>query len=246
MTTIAVLCAMGSEIDELALRLHTHAVGAPSGLRIQIAEKNGVRVLLCVCGEGKTNAALGTEAVILRYAPDALLFTGVAGGIAEDLKAGNLVVADSFVQHDYDISALGYKPGYIVNLDTVVLTPDAELSAALLRAAQVCSGDAHSARTGRFATGDCFVGDAGSASRIREMFGADCVDMESAAFAQVCWLNGCRFAALRAVSDNGDGTAFRNFREFLTFAVGRTVDTVEAFLREIAPALFGISSEELR
>lgn len=244
MRTIAVLSAMECEMDELALRLCAQTVEAPSRLRMQIAEKNGFRILLCVCGEGKVNAALGTEAVILRFAPDFLLFTGVAGGIANDLKAGDIVVADSFVQHDYDISKLGYAPGYIVNLDTVVLAPDAELSSVLLRAAQDCSDDAHSVRTGRFATGDCFVSDADVNVQIRRVFDADCVDMESAAFAQVCWLNGCRFAALRAVSDKGGDMAFKSFREFLAFAVDQTVETLEVFLQDLASTKTGIDSEE--
>ena len=42
--------------------------------------------------------------------------------------------------------------------------------------------------------------------RIREVFGAACCEMEGAAIAQACSLNGLPFVIVRAISDNADGS----------------------------------------
>ena len=85
---------------------------------------------------------------------------------------------------------------------------------------------------GIVATGDQFVSSTATARRIRKEFGASVVEMESAAIGQTCLLNGIPFGVVRAVSDNGDDSAFGSFGDFLEFAVANSVKLIKRFLEK--------------
>ena len=71
------------------------------------------------------------QTMILRYQPDVVINTGVAGGIGPDLKVLDVVLATAVVQHDMDTSPLGDPVGYISGLGCVEMPCDAALCAAL-------------------------------------------------------------------------------------------------------------------
>jgi adenosylhomocysteine nucleosidase len=62
-------------------------------------------------------------------------------------------------------------------------------------------------RTGVVASGDCFVSSSAKKKEISEKTSALCTEMEGAAIAHVCLLNGVRFAVIRSVSDFADDSA---------------------------------------
>ena len=66
-------------------------------------------------------------------------------------------------------------------------------------------------RTGRGVSGDQFIDQAGRSSII-EKFNPDCVDMESAAVAHVCYVNQIPFLALRAISDTPHPVSYTHLR----------------------------------
>ncbi|MBK9395215.1 MAG: hypothetical protein IPN40_15535 [Uliginosibacterium sp.] len=49
--------------------------------------------------------------------------------------------------------------------------------------------------------------------RLREAFGAQCVDMESAAYAQVCYANDTPLTIIKTVTDQCDENGFENFEK---------------------------------
>ena len=62
------------------------------------------------CGIGKVSAARCTQVLIDRFAPGAVINTGIAGGLASGLAVGDIVVADGLVQHDFDAAPIGFVP----------------------------------------------------------------------------------------------------------------------------------------
>jgi adenosylhomocysteine nucleosidase len=70
--------------------------------------------------------------------------------------------------------------------------------------------------SGKIASGDQFISDPDKLTRLRQDIpGLFCVDMESAAVAQVCYTHQKPFAAVRTISDKADHSAAIDFGKFI-------------------------------
>lgn len=207
------------------------------GLRAMMTEKNevtvsgilfteglleGTPVVVATCGVGKVAAAMCAEAMLLRFGVDALLNTGVAGGLAEGLCVCDAVVAAQVVQHDMDTTAIGDPAGLISGLNIVEIPADKTLCELL---AAACRKNGIKTLVGTVASGDLFVAKAEDKLRIKSLFCADACEMEGAAIGQVAYTNGVPFAVLRTISDGGDGMEFSEFAPLA--AKASTAVTVE-------------------
>lgn len=58
--------------------------------------------------------------MILKYSPDLIINTGVAGGLlsAQGMKTGDIVIASDVVHHDANVCNLGYEDGQIPDMPT--------------------------------------------------------------------------------------------------------------------------------
>ncbi|HKI55729.1 MAG TPA: 5'-methylthioadenosine/adenosylhomocysteine nucleosidase [Trueperaceae bacterium] len=189
----------------------------------------GQPVLLAHCGIGKVNAAALTQALLARGAVR-LIFTGVAGAVRPGLRVGDLVVSSDAVQHDVDVTALGYEPGRVPG-EPLAWQADAGLRRLALEAAAELAGV--QAVDGRVASGDQFVADVARVRVLRERFGADCAEMEGAAVAQVCARWGVPFVIIRSISDTADQDAHVDFRSFTPLAAARAKRVVRGILRRL-------------
>jgi adenosylhomocysteine nucleosidase len=197
------------------------------------ARLDGVPVLLATCGIGKVQAAALTQTLLARGAA-AVLFTGVAGGVDPSLRVGDLVVADRAVQHDVDVTALGYALGEVPG-HPLTWPADADLTARVREAAEALARDEGlRVVVGTVASGDRFVADPGAVAALRATFGAACAEMEGAAVAQVCAAWGVPWAIVRSVSDTADHDAHVDFRAFTEVAAGRAVAVVRRTLVGLA------------
>ena len=221
---IGLIGAMEIEVAALRAAMTDATDEVVSGIRFTRGILEGCPVVAAVCGVGKVAAAMVAEAMILRYGVDALLNTGVAGGLADCLVVGDIVLAKDVVQHDMDTTALGDPAGLISGLNIVKIPADKALTATLHTAAQKAG---FLPLCGTVASGDLFVAKDEDKARIRERFGAVACEMEGAAIGQVAYTNGVPFAVLRAISDGGDGM---EFSEFVTLAAERSVAVTRAFL----------------
>ena len=224
---VGVIGAMQIEIEGLRAAMTDVTEETAGGVKFTRGKLCGVDVVAAVCGVGKVFAALAAEAMILRYAPRALLNTGVAGGLAAGLTVGDIVLADAVVQHDMDTTPLGDPPGLLSGLGIVRIPTDEKLLAALKKAAER-AGFSH--RVGTIATGDQFIASEAQKARIVKEFGAIACEMEGGAIGQVARVNGVPFAALRAISDGGDGM---EFSAFVALAAARSVALTEEFVKTL-------------
>ncbi len=60
----------------------------------------------CICGPGKVNAAVAATRAAIAAQADILLVWGLAGGLAQGVRRGDVVVADALYQHDFNIAPL--------------------------------------------------------------------------------------------------------------------------------------------
>lgn len=159
-------------------------------------------IILWRCGVGKVNAAVGTMRLIQQHHPDAIVSTGLAGGIDPLLNVMDIFVATQCVYHDVDCGGisedgscvLGQVQGLPARYDADTRLLDHALEVPLM--------DNERRMTGLICTGDQFITDRERQNNIKRHFidGLAC-DMESAAIAQTCYLEHVPFISLRVISD---------------------------------------------
>lgn len=232
--TIGVIGAMDSEIEDLVSLIGNADKTDIYGLTFYSGIANGKNLLLLKSGVGKVNAARCTQILIDKFDPDYIINSGIAGGIAPELCVGDVVVGDELVQHDFDVSGLGYAKGYIctgVNPDQpTIFNSDEILIEKLEKAAQSVPGNVH---RGRIASGDLFVSSPDDKSRIRQEFSVSAAEMEGAAVAQTAAYGNIPFAVLRVISDQADGSAAESYTEFESEAAKKSSDVITELLRLI-------------
>lgn len=231
---LALVGAMPEETAPL-LAAAEDVVAVPVGPFVLHAGRlDGVPVLVATCGIGKVQAAALTQA-LLAHGAAAVLFTGVAGAVDPSLRVGDLVVASEALQHDVDVTALGYAKGQVPG-HPPRWPADVDLRERVHAAAvQVARAAGRRVVIGPVASGDRFVADPEEVARLRAEFGAACTEMEGAAVAQVCAAWAVPWAIVRSVSDTADHDAHVDFRAFTLAAATRAVEVVRSVLRDLGP-----------
>ena len=192
--------------------------------------------MLWQCGIGKVNAAVGTMRLIAEHHPDAILSTGLAGGIDPQMRIGDILAATQCVYHDVDCG--GISSGGVCPLGQVQGLParyDADQHL-LDHALTVEHGPDERLITGLICTGDQFITDRERQTVIKRNFvdGLAC-DMESAAIAQTCYLSEVPFLSLRVISDT-PGKTDNHQQQWVDF-LGSMCDTSFRFVKKFLETL---------
>lgn len=227
----AIVSAMHEELSAVLALLPDEQKQAAGGRDFWVGHLHGQEVVAVLSRIGKVAAATTATALVERFGVDRIVFTGVAGGIARGVNRGDVVLADGFLQHDLDASPI--FPRYEVPLyGTDRFATDPALTERLARAvARALPGTR--VHRGLVLSGDRFVSSASESQALqRALPDALAVEMEGAAFAQVCHDYGVPFAAVRTVSDRADDAAHGDFLSFIDQVASRhSAAIVEAFLR---------------
>lgn len=195
--TVAIIGAMDVEIEEILSNLSNVRNKQYSEFKITTGNLGKYRIVLSKSGVGKVASATTTQFIIDKYKPIYVINVGIAGSLSPDLKVGDTVIAEKMVQHDFDITQFGKPRGYI-DSETEPDKPTFFYSDKNLIAK---FKDSNSVKLGTIATGDIFVSDSKIKHKLREEFGADMADMESAAIAHAARRNNTPVIILRAISD---------------------------------------------
>ncbi|MYN13276.1 5'-methylthioadenosine/adenosylhomocysteine nucleosidase [Pusillimonas sp. TS35] len=233
MKPLGIIAAMHGELAELL------AVMGPDSRMLTIGGRDyylgrldGHDCVAVLARVGKVAAAATTVTMIRELGVGALVFTGLAGAVASHLNVGDVVVADSLLQHDMDARPL-FPRFEIPLLGCSRFNADAGMSALLAASAQTYLDDdfmVHAGprvctqfrlrrprvHRGMIVSGDRFVSDSGEVATLRAMLpDALCVEMEGAAVAQICHEYDMPFAVIRTISDRADDEAGLDFNAFL-------------------------------
>lgn len=167
-----------------------------------IKDKLTIKVMTLKCGIGMVNAATAA-AYLVSAGVDVMLSTGLSGGLS-DVKVSGITAGTKFVEHDFDLTVLGYQPAekpgqkYIYEADATILS----------LISQCCD-----CIPGVMVSGDSFVCSSELTERLVKTFDAVSADMESAAVASVCCRAEIPFGAVRQISDGGDESAVDSYLE---------------------------------
>ena len=186
--------------------------------------------VLVECGEGKVNAARTTQIMIDNFKIDKLVNVGSAGAINEDLNVKDVVIADKLVQYDFDISGLGYEKGEICNIGKYIYC-DKTLVEQCKKAIENIENESYKVAIGTIATADSFCDKPEIAKMVRKEFNAECVEMEGAAVAQVCYLDKIPFLVIRGISDTPNGNNKIDFRKYLEIASKQSAKILQNLIK---------------
>jgi adenosylhomocysteine nucleosidase len=193
----------------------------------------GQHCVVARCGMGKVSAAAGVQRLIDQFAISRLVVCGLAGGLQPNLEIGDVVVGERFVQYDLDASPI-FPRFEVPALGIGVFHADPKLVELAVDAAASIEARPRVYR-GLIITGDQFIKDEKRLELLRNFPDALCVEMEGAALAQVCHLNGVPFVIVRVISDRADGAAPVDFKRFVNeVAPAYTVGIVSQLLRHLA------------
>lgn len=228
---IGIIGAMDIEVAELIESMEDIKKETISGIVYYQGTLQGKDVVVAKCGIGKVHAAVCAQTMILKYNPDAVINTGVAGSLSAFLDIGDLVVSNKVVQHDFDTSGVGDPIGLISGLDLIEIPcPDVLVEKIEKSAKQIADTKVF---VGTIASGDQFICSASKKDYIVENFKALCAEMEGAAIGHVCYLNNVDFCIVRAISDKADGSAHMDFPAFVQVAAKKSINLINNFLRTV-------------
>lgn len=244
---LGLMAALPDELAALTAELHAPRTEHWGGRTFHVGHLHGCAVVMVLSGIGKVASAATAALLCDRFRVQALLFTGVAGGLATGVSVGDVVVGEQTLQHDLDVSPL--FPRWVVpSSGRSHDTSDAALVQALQAGAREVLSRPHPEliafgvtsprlHTGLIVSGDRFVSTLAESSALRDVLpDALAVDMESASVAQVAADFACPFAALRSISDRADDLAHVDFPRFLReVAAPYARDIVCAALRRLEP-----------
>lgn len=228
--SIGIISAMKEEIQAIHKQLDLKAK-VEKGMRTYYQGKLfNQDVILVFSRWGKVASATTVTQLINDFNVDEILFTGVAGGIEDSIKIGDIVIGKGLVQHDMDASPL--LPKYeIPLLAKSAFQTDETRTESLLGAAQFFLThidwylskevldtfhiDQPTVHLGDIASGDQFISDVSHRDAIKKgLPNIVCVEMEGAAVAQVCFEYKVPFTIIRTISDNSNDNSHLDFPKF--------------------------------
>lgn len=131
------------------------------------------------------NNALNAAALLIKQGAEALVSWGVAGGINEELHSGDLLVASRVIFSEGEVAcAQAWQERLLVEFSSNTLRV---FHSTLFSSERICATPAEK-------------------RKLFEQSGADAVDMESAAIAELAQKTGCDFVVIRSIADEAVAT----------------------------------------
>lgn len=228
--SVGIIGAMQVEVTKLLECMNIRTVDRVSATDYYVGTLDDHEVVVAKCGPGKVNAAICAQTMILKYAPDLILNTGVAGSLTAALAVGDSAVASAVVQYDVDTSAVGDPVGLISGINVIEFPCDRAVVARLTQALHTIPDVSY--QVGMVATGDKFLKSKREKDEILKNFSAVACDMESGSIGQVCYVNQTAFGIIRTISDNADSTSHIDYAQFLELAALRSATVARLFLHQ--------------
>ena len=178
-----------------------------------------------VCfGIGQVLAAMGAAIALGEKEYDGVIYTGWSGAVSGVVK-GDIIVSDSVVECDFDLTPIGRLPGQKPGQDEYIY----KCENPLYNAAVSVEGFKH----GNLGTGDFFLTNKELGQKYKEVFNISAFDMESGALGAVCYLLNVPFVSVRKISDNADDVSVSEYTNSVISDVTAFSDIVLKILEKL-------------
>lgn len=234
---IGIISAMENEIAALIEEAKIERIDEIGGEKYYVGTLRGQNVVITKSGIGKVYVAAGATLLMSKYNLSQLIFTGIAGGVAEGTEVLDEIIATRLVEHDYGLlTNEGFvwrsgDPGFGDREGEYYYCDETLVNLAYAAAVQVLG--AEHVFKGTIATGDQFIASEEYVARLQRDYDAYACEMEGAAVAKICIANDKPFVVIRALSDKADGKAHDSYADFGDVAANNSSRIVLAMLDAI-------------
>ena len=229
---LGIIGAMDVEGATLKEKMECAAVTVKAGMAFCEGILEGVPAVVVQCGVGKVNAALCAQILCDCYGVTAIVNTGIAGSLCNDLDIADLVISRDAIHHDFDLRFWGRPVGQVPGFDVTAFPADEKLIELAFDAAEAVN-PGHN-KIGRVASGDQFICSREQKETIIANTQAICAEMEGASIAHAAYRNGVPFVILRAISDKADDSAEMDYPTFEALAAQRCAQVTTNLAKNLA------------
>ena len=230
--SIGIIVATDEELIEMKNIMDSYEEKDIYELTVVKGKINSKKVIVVKCGVGKVNAARTTQILIDNFKISKIINIGAAGGINPELKIQDIVIGEKIVQYDFDTTSAGdYEKGEIQGIGKFIRS-DYELINICKKVLEKRVDNSIKVVIGTIATADIFCSDPEIAKEVREEFGAECVEIEGAAIAQVCFLDKIPFLVIRGISDTPNGNNEMDYYTYCHIAAKHAAEFLQDLLWE--------------
>lgn len=225
---VGIIAALKEEIEPLVQSMEDVETFTWGRRSVYQGRIGNCQVVAVSGGVGKVKAAACTQYLIGRFSVEAVISCGVAGAVNPRLGIGDIVVSQRTLQHDFDPG----NPELFKKLRKRWLKADDKLTRLAMEAGKDLGFE------GRIHQGSVLTGDQAIVTQQKRQwlwgnFRGDCVDMESAALAQVCQMNGVPWVIVRAISDSAEEDSIAEFTSNLTEAASLAASVAAGITKSI-------------
>ena len=231
---LGIIGAMDVEVATLKEKMENAVLTSKAGMEFCEGTLEGLPAVVVQCGVGKVNAALCAQILCDCYGVTAIVNTGIAGSLCNELDIADLVVSRDAIHHDFDLRFWGRPVGQVPGFDVTAFPADENLIAKAFAAAEAVN-PGHN-KIGRVASGDQFICSWEQKEAIIANTRAICAEMEGASIAHAAYRNGVPFVILRAISDKADDSANMDYPTFEALAAQRCAQVTMLLAKELAQA----------
>ena len=245
---VAILGAFDEEVAILEAQLVAPRAHTIEGIQFMAGTLNKQSVVIARTGVGKVNAAMTATLIIEHFQPNKVIFTGVAGGLNPDLQIGDIVIAQKTAQHDLgrlesaELENFGVRnpingkrnPVFFPADPGLLQITETAIADIKLNPFQTPQGQRHPRIIkGTVVTGDMFIAFDAKKRALHKNLGADAVEMEGAAVAQICWQNNVPCLVIRSLSDNAGAEASEDFKKYYKIAARNSATLVTRIISHL-------------
>ena len=227
---LGIIGAMEVEVATLKSAINNLEVTKKAGMEFCMGNILGKDVVVVKSGIGKVNAAICTQILVDDFQVDGVINTGVAGSLNNDINICDIVISTEALEHDMDVTPLGYEKSVIPDMETSVFKADKRLMEIAKKSAKEADLDVKIFE-GKVVSGDQFIGTAEKKKYLRDQFGGDCAEMEGASIAHAAYLNNIPFLVIRAISDKADGGAEMDYPTFEKKAAENSIELMYKIIK---------------
>lgn len=229
---IGIIGAMDEEVNAIIEKMTNVESKEKAGMTFNRGTLEGKEAVVVRSGIGKVNAGLCTQILVDDYKIDAVINTGIAGSLKNQIDIGDIVLSSDALYHDMDATGFGYDFGVVPRMESSVFKGDVRFINLAKECCERVNPDIN-VHIGRVVSGDQFISDKAKKDWINEHFDGYCTEMEGAAIAHAATLNNIPFLIVRAISDKADNSATMDYGEFEKKAIIHSVNLIMEFVKNM-------------
>ncbi|MGL5416232.1 MAG: 5'-methylthioadenosine/adenosylhomocysteine nucleosidase [Clostridium sp.] len=225
---IGILCAGDSELEPFISMMDKPGVKEKAMLKFYEGKIEGINIVTLFTGVCKVNAAIGAQILIDTYDCNIIINSGTAGGMDNNLKIFDTVIAEEVAYYDVDEGILTeFHPW----MESIYFKADNGLLKLIKE--HISNYDKkHNIVFGRMITGETFIEEE-KREEINNKYKPLSIDMETASVAHVCYVNKIPFLSIRTITDTAEQRGIEEFERNCGKASRISADLVRILLKEI-------------